>query len=144
LAECDTVCKLVCVFCSKLFDKKEQKPAYESHIQNHLSKSSLTKSPTTTVSSTDYFFLNNYEENRVSSSTSSSTSSNSNSTILTPNFSSTASSKPSSTAGKFMSQNSNKSEENDRESVGSNPAKNIVEFETPPSRSRTRLQGISQ
>ena len=79
LNECDANNKLVCVFCSKLFDKKEQKP-YETHIQSHLAKTSLTKSPTTTVSSHDYFCLNNFED-KLSSGSTSSTSSNFNSSL---------------------------------------------------------------
>jgi len=79
LNECDASNKLICVFCSKLFDKKEQK-FYETHIQNHLAKTSLTKSPTTTVSSHDYFCLNNFED-KLSSGSTSSSSSNYNSSL---------------------------------------------------------------
>ena len=47
MRKCD-LSKLVCIFCLKLYEKSEQ-VLFENHVQKHLIKQALERSPTTTT-----------------------------------------------------------------------------------------------
>lgn len=86
--KCDAETKLICMFCLKLFDKSEQ-ALYENHVQKHLIKESLAKSPITTVSSFNFQdnpTPNNSKVETTPSSLNDSTSRSTSSTSTTSNL----------------------------------------------------------